>query len=169
MGNRKKAQVGVIAGLAGVALLIGGSVSAVAVGWNPFPQTPVATEIAYAGAPAGDAADFDRASAIQTAAADKAARDKAAADALAAQQAAEAAAAQAAAEAQAAADAAARAAAEDEPSDDAPAPSGPIKCPAGSQANSGDGGNDTSCFPDICFHITLPDPAHPECVTAFKP
>lgn len=50
-----------------------------------------------------------------------------------------------------------------------PAPSGPIKCPAGSQANSGDGPNDTSCFPEICFHIVLPDPAHPECVTAFKP
>ena len=49
------------------------------------------------------------------------------------------------------------------------APTGPIKCPAGSTANSGDAGNDTSCFPDICFHIVLPDPAHPECVTAFKP
>lgn len=46
---------------------------------------------------------------------------------------------------------------------------GPIRCPAGSTANSGDGGNDTSCFPDICFHVTLPDPAYPQCVTAFKP
>lgn len=45
----------------------------------------------------------------------------------------------------------------------------PIRCPAGSQANSGDAGNDTSCFPVICFHIILPDPAHPECVTPFKP
>ena len=51
----------------------------------------------------------------------------------------------------------------------AQAPAGPIKCPAGSSANTGDGPNDTSCFPDICFHIVLPDPAHPECVTAFKP
>lgn len=43
------------------------------------------------------------------------------------------------------------------------------KCPAGSMANSGNNGIDLTCFPDICFHITLPDPAHPECVTAFKP
>lgn len=49
------------------------------------------------------------------------------------------------------------------------APAAPIKCPAGSQANSGDAGNDTSCFPVICFTIVLPDPAHPECVTPFKP
>lgn len=62
--------------------------------------------------------------------------------------------------AQAAADAAKKAAAQT---------TGPIKCPAGSQANSGDGGNDTSCFPEICFHLVLPDPAHPECVTPFKP
>jgi hypothetical protein len=46
---------------------------------------------------------------------------------------------------------------------------GPIKCPAGSQANSGDGPNDTSCLPEICFHIQLPDPAHPDCETPFKP
>lgn len=50
-----------------------------------------------------------------------------------------------------------------------PGDSGPIKCPAGSTANSNDGVNDTSCFPDICFHIVVPDPAHPECNTAFKP
>lgn len=49
------------------------------------------------------------------------------------------------------------------------APSGPIRCPVGSQANSGDAGNDTSCLPVICFHIVLPDPAHPECNTPFKP
>jgi hypothetical protein len=47
--------------------------------------------------------------------------------------------------------------------------SGPVRCPAGSSANSNDGVNDTSCFPDICFHLTLPDPAHPECDVAFKP
>jgi hypothetical protein len=46
---------------------------------------------------------------------------------------------------------------------------GLIHCPAGSTANSGDVQGATSCFPDICFHITLPDPNHPECVTAFKP
>ena len=89
--------------------------------------------------------------------------------------------AQAAAEAQAAADAqAAEQAAADAAAKAAPAPktmavapvpveSSLIKCPAGSTANSGDEGNDTSCFPDICFHISLPDSAHPECVTAFKP
>jgi len=46
---------------------------------------------------------------------------------------------------------------------------GPVRCPAGSQANSNDGTNDTSCFPVICFGITVPDPAHPECDVAFKP
>jgi hypothetical protein len=76
-------------------------------------------------------------------AADEAAAEKAAADAAA----------------QAAADAAAKKAAS----------SWPIKCPVGSSANSGDGPNDTSCLPTICFHLTLPDPAHPECDTAFKP
>lgn len=50
-----------------------------------------------------------------------------------------------------------------------PAPSQPVRCPTGSQANSGDAGGDTSCFPVICFTIVLPDPAHPECVTPFKP
>lgn len=93
----------------------------------------------------------------------------AAAAALAAQQAADAAAAQA--DQQAAADAlAAQQASDVATTDDAAAPApGPTKCPAGSQANSGDGESDTSCFPDVCFHIPLPDPAHPECVTAFKP
>ena len=89
----------------------------------------------------------------RTAAAAQAAAEKAAADAATA------------AAAQAAADAAAAAATPKR----AATSSGPVKCPAGSQANSGDGVNDTSCFPEICFHITLPDPAHPECVTAFKP
>lgn len=100
------------------------------------------------------------------------AQDDAAAQSIYDQQVAQAKAeAEAAAAAQAAADAAAAQAA----ADAAKAPArqststGPIKCPAGSQANSGDGGNDTSCFPEICFRITLPDPAHPECVTAFKP
>lgn len=52
-------------------------------------------------------------------------------------------------------------------------PSGPIRCPAGTQANSNDGnengGNDTSCFPDICWTIPVPDPAHPECDYAYPP
>ena len=46
---------------------------------------------------------------------------------------------------------------------------GPIRCPDGTQANSGDGGNDTSCLPVICFNIALPDPAHPECDYAYPP
>lgn len=58
-------------------------------------------------------------------------------------------------------------------SNDAPdspsAPAAPVRCPAGSQANSNDGVNDTSCFPVVCFTITVPDPAHPECDVAFKP
>ncbi len=79
-----------------------------------------------------------------------------------------------AAQQKAAADAAAQQAAEDAAAKNAAKPktqtvTGPIKCPAGSSANSGDAGNDTSCFPNICFHIVLPDPAHPECVTPFKP
>ncbi|WP_162819142.1 hypothetical protein [Leifsonia aquatica] len=71
---------------------------------------------------------------------------------------------------QAAQEEANRQAAADQPStsDDA-APTGPIKCPAGSQANSGDGPNDTSCLPEICFHIQLPDPSYPQCETPFKP
>ena len=50
-----------------------------------------------------------------------------------------------------------------------PGPVALIKCPAGSQANSGNAGNDTSCFPEQCFRMVLPDPAHPECDTPFKP
>jgi hypothetical protein len=84
------------------------------------------------------------------------------------------AAAQAAAEAAAEQQAEERAAAEDTSGDDG---SGggqqAVTCPPGSQANSGTTINgvrvDTSCFPEICFHLVLPDPAHPECVTAFKP
>jgi hypothetical protein len=92
---------------------------------------------------------------------------KAAAAAAAAQAAAE-----AAAQAQAEQQAQEQAAADDSGSasnDEPAAPSGPTRCPAGSQANSGDASGDTSCFPEICFHLVLPDPAHPECVTPFKP
>jgi hypothetical protein len=77
-----------------------------------------------------------------------------------------------AAAAQAAADLAAQQAAQRQAATNqgsSDSPTGPIKCPAGSQANSGDGPNDTSCFPTICFHIQLPDPGHPECEVAFKP
>lgn len=86
---------------------------------------------------------------------DNAAKAKAAADALAAQQ--------------AAADQAAKDAAAKKSPAQHSAATGPVRCPAGSSANSNDGVNDTSCFPDICFHIPVPDPAHPECDTAFKP
>lgn len=51
----------------------------------------------------------------------------------------------------------------------APAAPAPIRCPAGSTANSSDGVNDTSCFPTVCFTLTLPDPAYPECDVAFRP
>jgi type IV secretory pathway VirB10-like protein len=49
------------------------------------------------------------------------------------------------------------------------APPAPIRCPSGSQATAGDGGNDTACLPEICFRITLPDAAHPECEAPFRP
>lgn len=75
-----------------------------------------------------------------------------------------------AAEAEAAAIAEAEAAAEAARAAQADAAdNGPVRCPAGSSANSNDGVNDTSCFPTICFGITVPDPAHPECDVAFKP
>lgn len=53
---------------------------------------------------------------------------------------------------------------------DAPAVQAPpVLCPGGSTANSSDGYNDTSCLPDICFSIAIPDAAHPECDAAFRP
>jgi hypothetical protein len=52
---------------------------------------------------------------------------------------------------------------------DPPAPPAPVRCPSGSTANSSDGTNDTSCMWTVCFTITLPDAAHPECDAAFKP
>jgi hypothetical protein len=132
--------------------------------------------VAKAEATAADqlAADAAAAQAVIDAAAaqkviDDAAAAQAAADALAAQQAADAAAAQAAADA-----AAAQAAAQPAPvratvASNVDPQTGLIVCPAGSSGNTGDVQGMTSCFPDICFHITLPDSAHPECVTAFKP
>lgn len=50
----------------------------------------------------------------------------------------------------------------------APAPVA-IKCPAGSTSNGSDGFNDTSCYPDVCFTIVVPNPAHPECDAPFRP
>lgn len=51
-----------------------------------------------------------------------------------------------------------------------PAGPAPIRCPAGSYANSNDGVNDTSCWPDVCATVTtFPDPAYPECDVAFRP
>lgn len=52
---------------------------------------------------------------------------------------------------------------------EAPAPAAPIRCPGGSVANSSDGTNDTSCMWEVCFTITVPDAAHPECDAAFRP
>jgi hypothetical protein len=100
------------------------------------------------------------------AAAVKAEQERVAAEAAA--EAARVAAEQAAAEAERVA--AEQAAAEAEYDAPAAAPvSGPTKCPPGSLPNSGDGENHTSCFPEECFHVTLPDPSYPQCVTAFKP
>lgn len=50
-----------------------------------------------------------------------------------------------------------------------PIPEPPKKCPEGSQANSADASGDTSCYWEICFHLTLPDSTHPECNSDFKP
>lgn len=52
----------------------------------------------------------------------------------------------------------------------APVDPGPILCPVGTQANSGDGFNDTSCLPDVCYTLrSIPDPAYPECDYAYPP
>jgi len=48
-------------------------------------------------------------------------------------------------------------------------PSGPVLCPPGTQSNGNDGVNDTSCLPDVCWTIPVPDPAHPECDYAYPP
>ncbi len=50
-----------------------------------------------------------------------------------------------------------------------PEPSGPDLCPPGTQANSSDGYNDTSCFPDSCYVGPVSNETHPECVTAMPP
>lgn len=45
----------------------------------------------------------------------------------------------------------------------------PILCPGGSTSVGSDGFNDTSCLPNECFSITLPDPAYPQCDAPFRP
>ena len=167
-----KALVATYTGLAAVALVVGGSVTAVANGWNPLNVHQVVAEGVVTSADDPGTSTLDRGAAIASAKADKDARDAAAA-ALAAQQAADAAAAaQAAVDAQAAADAQARQTAPETQSVDAPAAAttnGPDLCPSGTQAQSSDGYNDTSCFPTICVNIPVPDPTHPECDYAYPP
>lgn len=50
-----------------------------------------------------------------------------------------------------------------------PVPAGPDLCPPGTQSNGSDGYNDTSCGPDICWTMPIPDPAHPECDYFYPP
>ena len=57
----------------------------------------------------------------------------------------------------------------DEPVYVEPEPAGPVLCPSGTSANANDGYNDISCFPDICFNISVPNPEHPECDVAMPP
>lgn len=122
------------------------------------------------------AVEYDRAAYVAAAEEDKAERDRLEAERVAAEQAAAAEAARVAAEAAAAAQAAAEAEAEEssyeEPvadGGDAPASAEPIKCPAGSRANSGDGLNDTSCLPEECFYGTISPETHPQCMQPFRP
>lgn len=49
------------------------------------------------------------------------------------------------------------------------APSSPTRCPGGSSATESDGTNDTACMWVVCFSLTIPDAAHPECDSAFRP
>lgn len=152
--GRKPSKLVIAAAALGVAALVAGGV----VGANAANSYRAEIEAAKA-----DAAEYYELAAEQHQLTQQAADDAQESADAAAEAATAAEAAEAAAAAQAAADAAAAAAAQAAPS------SGPVKCPSGSSANSGDGENDTSCFPDICFHLTLPDPAHPECDVAFKP
>jgi hypothetical protein len=139
----------ILGGLATIALATGAVIAgpAIAANLSPAPTpSPTATEYVATLTPSEvdsvqQAADDQQAT---IAADEKAAADKAAADAAAA---------------------AAAAAAQHHASSSA----GPVRCPAGSTANSSDGENDTSCFPNVCFTIPIPDPAHPECDHTFKP
>jgi hypothetical protein len=60
-------------------------------------------------------------------------------------------------------------AAEEPAPEPAPEPAGPDLCPAGTQANSSDGYNDTSCAPNECMTGTLPDPNRPQCDYFYEP
>lgn len=51
----------------------------------------------------------------------------------------------------------------------APEPPAPVRCPAGSVPTESDGYNDLACTYEVCFTITVPDPAHPECDSSFRP
>lgn len=176
----KKRIAGIVIGGTLAAALAAGGIGVVAYALTPVthPYVNVAQSHEISAGAIEDtqlAASTSRTSAEWTAAQELAAKKAAeAAAALAAQQAAQAAAAQqaaleAAVQQQAAQDDSGSYSADSGSSASEPSAPALIKCPAGSQANSGDGGNDTSCFPVICFHITLPDPAHPECATPFKP
>lgn len=50
-----------------------------------------------------------------------------------------------------------------------PPPPAPVRCPAGSVSTESDGYNDTACTWEVCFTVTVPDPAHPECDAVFRP
>ena len=147
----------IIGGAAAIAIAVSAVVAGptIAAQLNPAPTATSAAVVADEPAPLTDA---ELAAVQQGADAQQAQIEADAAAALLAQQQAEAAAAQAAAEA------AKRSVAEN------PASHGLIVCPAGSVVVEGDAqGNADLCLPSICQHLSLPDPDHPECVTAFKP
>jgi len=50
-----------------------------------------------------------------------------------------------------------------------PPPAAPASCPAGSFVAQGGPGVELLCMWDICRTLTLPDPSHPECDSAFRP
>lgn len=52
----------------------------------------------------------------------------------------------------------------------APAPAPPVLCSSiGAVPVASDGYNDTSCTWEVCYSISIPDPAHPECDANFRP
>jgi len=180
-GGTKGRAGRIVGGIAATVITAAAVVGGVAV-WNGVAQAQdahaayVASDHEFSAAMAGSRADDQQVqddAVLRQHINDVNAQVQAAEDAKAAAAAAAAqAAAEAAAQAQAEQQAQEQAAADDSgpvSNDEPAAPSGPTRCPAGSQANSGDASGDTSCFPEICFHLVLPDPAHPECVTPCKP
>lgn len=173
MNTRTKRATATGISLGAVAVVVAGvyAFGAVQPTAEPAPTPTVVREWIPATVPAVDADQLE--TDAETARAAEAARVAAEQAAQAAQAAADAAA------AQAAADEAARASQQQQNTgtgggdngggSTVVAPAAPIRCPAGSTANSNDGVNDTSCFPDICFSIVVPNPDHPECDTAFRP